>query len=141
MTAGAEAQDAPARAGRRARLKAPDALRLDALEARASGAFRTAGLLNIVTGALWPVQAAVVAALVAGWSDGRATAAAALEAALAFVLLAAPRALLDHRAGAVVFDAADSVVAAERATVLARESRSARGGPPGATGRLALKHN
>lgn len=132
MTAGAEAQDAPARAERRARVKAPDACRLDVLEAQGKNAFRTAGFLNIVAGAVWPVQAAVVAALVAGWLDGRSTAATALESALAFLALAALRAMLEHRAGAVVFDAADRVVAAERATLLARESRRAGGGPSSA---------
>jgi ATP-binding cassette subfamily C protein CydD len=132
MTAGAEAGDTPARVRRRARVKAPDARRLDALEAQAKGAFRTAGILNIITGALWPVQAVVVASLIAGWLAGRASVATALEAALAFVLLAALRAMLDHRAGAVVFEAADDIVAAERAALLARESRRAGGGPASA---------
>lgn len=132
MTIGAEAGDTPARAARRSRVKAADAQRLDTLEAQAKGAFRTAGILNIVTGALWPVQAAVVAALIAGWLQGHAAAASSLEAAVAFVLLAALRAMLDHRAGAVMFDAADGIVAAERATLLARESRRAGGGPASA---------
>lgn len=132
MTAGAGAEEAGAAAGRRRREKAPDALRLDALEKTARAAFRQAGVLNVVSGLLWPVQAWVIAAQIAGWLEGRASVAAALISAAAFFLLAVLRALLDHRAGAVVYAAADRLVADARAAILARESLRATGGPASA---------
>ncbi len=130
MTAGAGAGNAGA--ARRRRPQAADARRLDALEAGARGAFRQAGLLTILSGLLWPLQAWGVAAQIAGWLDGRAGVAAALIAAGAFFLLAVLRALLDHRAGAVVYAAADRLLGAERAAILARESLRATGGPASA---------
>ena len=83
-------------------------------------------------GLIWPLEAWIVAALIAGWVGGQGSAAAALISALIFFLLAALRALVEHRTGAVAFAAADRLVAAERARVLARESARAGGGPASA---------
>lgn len=86
----------------------------------------------MAAGLVWPLQAWVVAVLIASWLDGRVSVASSLISALTFFVLAVVRALLDHRAGAVVFSAAERVMAAERAAAVTRESRRAVGGPASA---------
>ncbi|WP_241559871.1 ABC transporter ATP-binding protein/permease [Solirhodobacter olei] len=128
MAAGADA-GAGAAAGSAGREETADAIRLEALEAREGRAFRLAGWLSVTAGLIWPFQAWVIAALVASWLNQRAGVEDAVTSALAFLALAALRALIEHRAGGIVFAAADRVVAAERAAAVARESRRAEGGP------------
>jgi ATP-binding cassette subfamily C protein CydD len=132
MAAGADVPEAAAAEGRSGRAKSAEALRLAALEAREAGAFRLASWLSVTAGLVWPLQAWVVAALVASWLDHRASVAASLISALTFFVLAAVRALIEHKAGGVAFAAADRVLAAEREAAIARESRRAAGGPASA---------
>ncbi|MDE3029171.1 MAG: hypothetical protein KGH84_12315, partial [Paracoccaceae bacterium] len=52
---------------------APDKIRLAALEHPAQGALRRAGVLSILAGALWPLQAATIAFLISRWVNGTVT--------------------------------------------------------------------
>lgn len=82
-----------------------------------------AGMLSLGSGVLWPLQAAALAWAVSGWvsdADPERT----LAAAAGFVLVAGLRALLDHQAGALLFDAADRTIARERAALLSRAARA-----------------
>lgn len=132
MSAEAEGGEATAGTTRRRRAKSADVLRLDALEAEAARAFRVTGFLNIASGLIWPLQALVISALISSWIRALGTPGSALQAASLFFALAAVRALLDHRAGAIVFAAADRIIASERAALMDRESRRAGGGPASA---------
>ncbi|MHA6324106.1 ABC transporter ATP-binding protein/permease [Roseivivax sp. CAU 1753] len=82
-----------------------------------------AGLLSVLAGMLWPIQAAVLAWAVSGWAAGATPFEVAWIAAALFFLCAVLRALLEHRSGALLFDVADRVIARERALLLAREAR------------------
>lgn len=88
------------------------------------GQLRGAGWLSVVAGAMWPVQAAAIAWAVAGWVEGAPPLDRALPAAAAFVILAILRAGLEHRAGAVLYCAADQTVARERSILIEREARN-----------------
>lgn len=72
---------------------------------------------------LWPIQAAALVWAVSGRAAGEPPFDRALIAAALFFLCAVLRALLEHRSGALLFDAADHVIAGERAALLAREAR------------------
>ncbi|SFR06438.1 ABC transporter ATP-binding protein/permease [Poseidonocella sedimentorum] len=85
---------------------------------------RIAGWLSVLSGALWPVQAAAIAWAVSGWAEGGAPFERAWITAGLFVLCAALRAGLEHRAGALLFDAADQTIARNRARLLTREARA-----------------
>jgi ATP-binding cassette subfamily C protein CydD len=85
---------------------------------------RRAGWLSVAAGALWPVQAAAIAWAVAGWAAGAPPLERAWIAAGLFLLCAALRAALEHRAGALLFAAADETVARERGALIAREARA-----------------
>lgn len=83
---------------------------------------RLAGLLSVISGLIWPAQAALLAWAVSGWVAGdmaRTPWAAAL-----FLLGGILRALLDQRAGGYLFDAADQAMAQERETLIRREARA-----------------
>ncbi len=84
---------------------------------------RVAGWLSVLAGALWPVQAAAIAWAVSGWAQGHPPFDRAWIAAGVFLLCAGVRAALDHRAGALLYDAADRTIARERAALLTREAR------------------
>ena len=88
-----------------------------------SGLLTHAGVLSVLAGMLWPVQAAVIAWAISGWVAGGATLERTLMAALAFAGLGALRALLEHRAGAALHRAADQTIARERKAILQREAR------------------
>jgi ATP-binding cassette, subfamily C, bacterial CydD len=113
---------------------APDKIRLAVLERPARPALRRAGVLAILAGALWPLQAAAIAFLVSRWVNGTVTPETALGIAAIFTLIGGLRAVLDHRVGAITFDAADRILGHERAQLLARESLRAgtSGGPASA---------
>ncbi|MHA3978216.1 ABC transporter ATP-binding protein/permease [Halovulum sp. GXIMD14794] len=96
---------------------------------------RRAGAVSLASGVLWPVQAAALAWAVDGWVSG-AWAERTIWAALGFLLAAALRAALEHRAGALLFEAADRTIARERAALLARAARSP--GPDGSAAMAAL---
>lgn len=82
-----------------------------------------AGGLAVLAGMLWPVQAAVIAWVIAGWAGGARDLDGTMQAAVVFAALGGLRALLDHRAGALLFRAADSTIARERQAILRREAR------------------
>lgn len=86
---------------------------------------RMAGALSVVAGLIWPVQAAALAWAISGWVSGDTNGTAL--AALTFVLGGALRALLDHRARAYLYDAADRTVTRERAALIEREARARAG--------------
>ena len=89
-----------------------------------AGVLRIAGVLSILAGILWPLQAAAIAWVVSGWATGAAPVARAWIAAAVFLLCAILRAGLEHRAGALLFEAADKTIARERALLIAREAQS-----------------
>ena len=82
-----------------------------------------AGGLAVLAGMLWPVQAAVIAWAIAGWAEGARDLDGTILVAVVFVALGSLRALLDHRAGAFLFRAADRTIARERQAILRREAR------------------
>lgn len=83
-----------------------------------------AGWLSVIAGALWPVQAAALAWAVAQWACGEPALGPAVTAALVFIGCAIVRAALEHRSGALLFDAADQTIARERKTLISREARA-----------------
>lgn len=87
-------------------------------------ALRLAGWVSVVAGILWPVQAAAIAWAVSGWAAGVPPMERAWVAAAVFVVCAVLRAGLEHRAGALLYHAADQTIARERAALIAREARS-----------------
>ncbi|MGM0586434.1 MAG: ABC transporter transmembrane domain-containing protein, partial [Pseudomonadota bacterium] len=101
---------------------AADAARLAAIDASVARPLRLAGMLSAAASLLWPAQAALVAWAIAGWVTGAAGGAGTLWAALGFLALGAARALLEDRAGARLFAAADEVLATERRRLVEAES-------------------
>lgn len=85
---------------------------------------RRAGWLSVLAGALWPVQAATIAWAVSGWAMGAAPLHRAWIAATIFVACAVVRAALEHRSGALLYQAADQTIARERAVLITREARA-----------------
>ncbi len=83
-----------------------------------------AGALAVVAGLLWPVQAACIAWVIAGWAAGETALTRTALGAAGFLLAGLVRAALDARAGALLFDAADRTIARERAALLGREIRA-----------------
>lgn len=87
-----------------------------------SDQLRIAGAFSVFAGLIWPVQAAALAWAVSGWASGDMTRTG--PAALLFLLGGALRALADHRAGRLLFDAADQTISRERAALISREARA-----------------
>ncbi|MFZ1468790.1 MAG: ATP-binding cassette domain-containing protein [Paracoccaceae bacterium] len=87
-----------------------------------SGQLRIAGTLSVAAGLIWPMQAGALAWAVSGWVTGEMGRTG--PAALLFVLGGILRAILDHRAGWFLFDAADRTIARERAALIGREARA-----------------
>lgn len=110
-------QDAHSRAQRRARAQ-------ERIIAPVADQLRRAGLLSVGAGLIWPFQAAIIAWLVQRWANGRVEMGATALAVVGFVGLAAIRAMLDHRAGALLHRAADQTIARERAALIRREARA-----------------
>jgi len=100
----------------------PAARRLKAIEAPAAALLRRSARLTTAAALLWPVQAAAVAWAISGWVEGGAPLSDTLVCAGVFLLAALLRAALDHRAGALAFEGADRVLAAERARLVEAES-------------------
>lgn len=88
---------------------------------------RIAGVLSVVAGGLWPVQAAAIAWVLSGWASGEEPLERAIIAAGVFVLCGMVRAVVDHRAGALLFRAADETIAREREALVRREARATAG--------------
>jgi len=78
----------------------------------------------VAAGALWPVQAAAIAWAVSSWASGAPALSSAISAALLFMVCALVRAALEHRSGALLFDAADQTIARERDKLISREARA-----------------
>ncbi|NVK33627.1 MAG: ATP-binding cassette domain-containing protein [Rhodobacteraceae bacterium] len=87
-----------------------------------AGQLKKASWIAIAQGALWPVQAAVIAYLVSQWADGNSDLETGMLCALAFLVLAAVRAGLDYVAGSLLFRAADITIERERQRLLRREA-------------------
>ena len=85
---------------------------------------RRAGLLAVLAGMIWPLQAAAIAWAIAGWATGTDVLARSLAAALAIGIGALVRAGLEHRSGRLLFEAADRTIARERQALLLREARA-----------------
>lgn len=83
-----------------------------------------AGWLSVLAGVVWPLQAAVIAWAVSGWAEGAPAMGRAMLAAPIFIACAVLRAILEHRSGALLFDAADQTIARERAALIGREARA-----------------
>ncbi|MCY6383734.1 ABC transporter ATP-binding protein/permease [Hoeflea prorocentri] len=83
-----------------------------------------AGWLSVSAGVLWPAQAAAIAWAVSAWAKGVPPIGPTGLAAAVFVVCALLRAGLEHRAAALLFEAADQTIARERAALIAREARS-----------------
>lgn len=83
---------------------------------------RIAGTLSVIAGLIWPAQAAALAWAVSGWATGEMSRTG--PAALVLVLGGLLRALLDHRAGRYLFDAADQTITRERVALIGREARA-----------------
>ncbi len=88
------------------------------------GEVRTAGWLSVLAGVLWPLQASAMAWAVSGWASGGPPIERAWIAAVIFLTCAVLRAGLEHRSGALLYQAADRTIARERAVLIAREARS-----------------
>ncbi|MBJ3775879.1 ABC transporter ATP-binding protein/permease [Acuticoccus mangrovi] len=97
---------------------------------------RRSAYLSVAAGLMWPLQAAVLAWIVAGWVEGATDLGRTALGALGFVAGGAVRAALERLAGADAFAAADRVVERERATLLTREARAT--GPMGSAAVAAL---
>ncbi|WBU54504.1 ABC transporter ATP-binding protein/permease [Paracoccus sp. SCSIO 75233] len=78
--------------------------------------------LLILSGAIWPVQAALVAWCIGGWVTGDLS--PTPYAASGFVVLSVLRALIERHAAAVLFRIGDEVLARERAALMTREMRA-----------------
>ncbi len=83
---------------------------------------RIAAVLSVLAGLVWPVQAGALAWAVSGWTLGEVGRTG--WAALIVILAGGVRALLNHRAGAFLFDAAEQTVTRERAALIGREARA-----------------
>lgn len=78
--------------------------------------------LLILSGAIWPVQAALVAWCIGGWVTGDLS--PTPYAASGFVVLSVLRALIERHVAAVLFRIGDEVLARERAALMTREMRA-----------------
>jgi len=94
---------------------------------------RRAAVLSVLAGLLWPVQAGLIAATVAGWAAGQDGLDRLLLMAAGVLAAGVLRAGLDRMAGGLLFRAADQTVARERAALIAREARA-----PAASGSAAV---
>lgn len=99
----------------------------DRIIAPVSRDLKVAGWLAALAGAVWPIQAAAIAWAVSGWAHGLPPMERAFPAAAIFILGGVARALLDHRAGLLLFRAADQTIARERERLIRREARAPAG--------------
>lgn len=95
----------------------------DRIIAPVSKDLNRAGRLAVLSGMLWPAQAAVIAWTISGWVGGTQDVGRTIMAAALFATLGGLRAVLDHRSGAFLFRAADTTIARERQAILRREAR------------------
>ena len=100
---------------------------------------RRAGLLSILSGLIWPVQAAAIAWAVSGWATGALALERSLWAAGIFLLCGLIRAGLDRVAGGILYRAADETIARERELLIGREARRPGGAGSAAVAALAVQ--
>ncbi|MTI17113.1 ATP-binding cassette domain-containing protein [Rhodobacteraceae bacterium RKSG542] len=88
-----------------------------------SAELRKAGVLSVLSGLIWPLQALLIAWTVSGWALGTTDFSATVTAAIGLVGLGAVKAQLEKTAGFWLFEAADKVITIERQNLLQREAR------------------
>lgn len=112
--------------------------RLAEMEARVAPLLTRSAWLSLSASLVWPVQAALVAWVLAGLLAPEPIAMGAVWAAAAgLVALAGLKAAAQHQGGRLAFDAADRVLAAERAALILAEARRAPGKAPVASAAVA----
>lgn len=104
-----------------------------------AGDLKLAGRFAVYAGLLWPVQAAMLAWAVSGWVELGPQPDRLLVAPLVFLTAGVLRAVLDHRAGSLVFRAADATIARERAALIRREARAPTTAGSAAVAALAIQ--
>ncbi|WP_242469039.1 thiol reductant ABC exporter subunit CydD [Rhodovulum adriaticum] len=114
---------------KRAKKDDPAARRLAAMTAPVRRELERAGLLATAASLLWLIQAGAVALAIAHMLEPERIWGHPGLYALIFIAVGVLRALLDNRAGALAFRAADTVLARERAKLIERESRRATDDP------------
>jgi len=82
-----------------------------------------AGRVALAAGALWPVQAGAIALSVHLWATDAIAATPAAGLVVVFVAAGLARAALERRAGGIAHAAAEDLIAAERAGLVATERR------------------
>ncbi|TCM88179.1 thiol reductant ABC exporter subunit CydD [Rhodovulum steppense] len=110
---------------KRAKKDDPAAKRLARMTAPVMSRLELAGALATGASLLWLVQAGAVALAIGHMLEPDRVGGHVALYALIFIAVGLMRALLDHRAGAMAFSAADTVLALERARLVTRESRRA----------------
>ncbi|WP_210183557.1 thiol reductant ABC exporter subunit CydD [Hoeflea olei] len=111
---------------------------LKELVAGAGTGIRRASWVSALASLIWPLQAGVVALAIASLVTGE-PGPGALLAGASFALLGAARAILNHRAEAMLFDAATHVVTTAREDIVRREMRTTRAASAAATASLATE--
>ena len=101
----------------------------------AQGGLRRAARLSVLSAALWPVQAAIVATLLAEAIDGNVP--TIWGAVVGFAALGLVRALLTWWAEGLARDAADAVTQSARQDIVQREAARARDAAFGGAGAIA----
>ena len=99
------------------------------------GKLERAGGLSAASSLLWLIQAGAVALAIDGMLDPDGAGGHFAIYALIFIAVGAGRAALEHKAGAMTYSAADTVLTMERAKLVTREARRATddpGRPPAA---------
>ncbi|WP_231119147.1 thiol reductant ABC exporter subunit CydD [Rhodovulum sp. MB263] len=114
---------------KRAKKDDPAARRLSQMTAPVMSLLERAGAMATAASLLWLIQAAAVALALGQMLQPDTAWGPTWAFALVFVAVGVGRALLDHRAGALSFRAADIVLALERARLVTRESRRATDDP------------
>lgn len=100
---------------------------------------RRAGVLSIVSGLIWPVQAAAIAWAVSGWATGALALERSLWAAAIYLACGLIRAGLERVAGGMLYRAADQTIARERDLLIGREARRPGGAGSAAVAALAVQ--
>ncbi|RYH08331.1 thiol reductant ABC exporter subunit CydD [Tropicimonas sp. IMCC6043] len=96
--------------------------RLKLAVAPVAGRLDLGGWISVAAGLLWPGQAALAAWLLAALIQGTAERLFAIATAGGFALLGILRAVLQERADRILSEAADEVLARERAALVRREA-------------------
>lgn len=87
-------------------------------------ALNKAGALSVISSLIWPLQAALLAWVIAGWAEASTSFRVTILAAAGFLTLGVLRAALDRWAQGILFAVTDRVIAKERADILAHEAQA-----------------